>query len=179
MKHDSRLKQWIASLSKNRVVLVLLALVVFGLLWQFAHRTGSQLDGYFISRSTEGMLTGRMPNPADPTIRSVLEDKLNTDPEHKLMVIKHIPTIKKGAQMPHPFVGDCMNCHLFEGGAQAGSQYKTPAGALLEEMSRVHKMGPPLRANSQRPHPPAGRCIKCHDIVVRVPVERMGAGFVM
>ncbi|MBF0281865.1 MAG: magnetochrome domain-containing protein [Zetaproteobacteria bacterium] len=172
-------QQWRVRIRQKPVILVFVAVVFVGLFWEVIHQHASSLDDYFISRPTEGILTGRMPNPADPTVKGVIQDTFIPDETHQLMVVKHIPAIRAGDQMPHPFVGNCVNCHLFEGGAKAGSQFKTPAGALLEEMSRVHKMGPPLRANSQRPHPPAGRCIKCHNIVVKVPVVEKRRGFVL
>ena len=89
------------------------------------------------------------------------------------MRITHIPRIQQGATMPHPYVGICINCHLIVGGAKAGSQDKTPVGALYEAISEnVVKLGPPIRATSKRPHPAAGRCIKCHDLMIMQPVEK-------
>ena len=80
--------------------------------------------------------------------------------------------------MPHPFVGDCQDCHLFVDGPPPGSQPKTAVGAALGELSKVKKLGPPLRPISNRPHPPAGRCIICHDIVVKVPIKKKKNGFI-
>ena len=93
------------------------------------------------------------------------------------MTIHHIPKIDRGAPTPHPFVGDCNRCHLYTGGPPAGRQPKTPVGTVLEELSKVKKLGPPLRPKSSRPHPPAGRCIKCHDIVVNIPVKKISNSY--
>jgi hypothetical protein len=42
----------------------------------------------------------------------------------------------------------------------------------MERISKVSKLGPPLRPDSHQPHPEAGRCIKCHDIVIKVPAKK-------
>jgi Magnetochrome domain len=123
-------------------------------------------------RRAEGVLLGRLPLPMEPSIVSPLERFLEPPPRYKLMTIRHIPPVKAGTGMPHPYVGDCIQCHLMVGGAAAGSQFKTPYGAVLENLSRVRKLGPPILPTTRQPHPPAGRCIKCHDIVVKVPVDK-------
>lgn len=155
----------------------LVVLLVLGLGWKtsggIAERTGATPS----VRAVEGMLLGRMPPPVEPSIADRFMDAVSPETRYHLMTIRHIPPIDKKAAMPHPFVGECRNCHLFIQGPKPGSQRKTPVGALLERLSRVHKLGPPLRPTSQVPHPPAGRCIKCHDIVVKVPVERTKDGF--
>ncbi|HIJ62810.1 MAG TPA: magnetochrome domain-containing protein [Rhodospirillaceae bacterium] len=149
--------------------IALLALIAVGLSW-------GKLDGPIpaatTARRAEGLLMGRLPLPMEPSILSPLERALEPPKRYKLMTIRHIPPITPGTGMPHPFVGDCVHCHLLTGGPPPGSQYKTPVGAVLENLSRVKKLGPPILPTSQQPHPPAGRCIKCHDIVVKVPVDR-------
>ena len=154
--------------------IALLALVGLGLYW-----TGlggglpdSPFPGATTPRRAEGLLMGRLPLPMEPSILSPLEHALEPPLRYRLMTIRHIPPIAPGGGMPHPFVGDCVNCHLMTGGPPAGSQFKTPVGAVLENLSRVRKLGPPILPTSQQPHPPAGRCIKCHDIVVKVPIDR-------
>ena len=47
-----------------------------------------------------------------------------------------------------------------------------PVGKVLEQISRLNKLGPPLLPTSEMPHPAAGRCIKCHDIVIKVPLDK-------
>ncbi|CAA7622252.1 magnetosome protein MamT [Magnetospirillum sp. UT-4] len=129
-------------------------------------------DGVTSPRRAAGILTGRLPLPMEPSLLSPLERFLAPAPGYKLMTIRHIPPVAQGGGMPHPFVGDCVQCHLIVGGAPPGSQFKTPYGAVLESLSRVRKLGPPILPTSRQPHPPAGRCIKCHDIVVKVPNDR-------
>ncbi|MBF0470163.1 MAG: hypothetical protein HQL48_02190 [Gammaproteobacteria bacterium] len=117
-------------------------------------------------------LLGRLPKPTEPELTQSLQELITPEQEYQEMVIAHIPEITLGTTMPHPFVGPCINCHLIKEGAKAGSQYKTPYGAALEQFSKyVFKPGPNITPTSERPHPPAGRCIKCHDLVVLVPVE--------
>lgn len=123
-------------------------------------------------RRAEGLFLGRLPLPAEPSLVSPIEKALAPPPAYKVMTIRHIPPVAPGSGMPHPFVGDCVHCHLMVGGAPAGSQYKTPVGAMLENLSRVRKLGPPILPTSRQPHPPAGRCIKCHDILVKVPLDK-------
>ena len=150
----------------------LVALIGLGLVWD---KFSGQSDGFgavTTVRRAEGLMFGRLPMPMEPTLLSPLERLLKPPPKYQLMTIRHIPPVAPGTGMPHPYVGDCRNCHLLVGGAPAGSQFKTPVGAALERLSRVRKLGPPILPTSQQPHPPAGRCIKCHDIVVKVPVDR-------
>lgn len=152
-------------------ILSLLVVIGLGLLWDGAGGAMGTLSGVSSVRRAEGLLLGRLPLPTEPSIFAPI-DKLLAPPErYRLMTIRHIPPVTAGGGMPHPYVGDCRNCHLLVGGPPAGSQFKTPVGAIMENLSRVRKLGPPILPTSRQPHPPAGRCIKCHDIVVKVPVE--------
>jgi len=146
----------------------LLAAIVGGLIWD---GIPDKVGGISSIRRVTGLVMGRLPLPTDPSILSPLDRLLKPPVRYKLVSIQHIPSIKPGTGMPHPFVGDCKHCHLFVGGPPPGSQFKTPVGAILENLSRVRKVGPPILPVSRMPHPPAGRCIKCHDIVVKVPIE--------
>ncbi len=124
-------------------------------------------------RAATNGLMGRLPKPTEPSLFDPTIDLINPQTEYRPMRIIHIPRIKPGATMPHPYVGVCINCHLIIGGAKAGSQGKTPIGALYEAFSKnVVKLGPPIKATSERPHPAAGRCIKCHDLIVMQPLEK-------
>ncbi len=125
------------------------------------------------TRAANNGLMGRLPKPTEPSLFDPLFDLVNPQTDYRTMRITHIPRIKLGDKMPHPYVGVCINCHLIIGGAAEGSQGKTPVGALYEAISKnVVKLGPPIKATSQRPHPAAGRCIKCHDLVVLQPMEK-------
>ncbi len=124
-------------------------------------------------RELKGLFSGRLPKPAEPDFFQPLHDLVSPKPDFQLKRIRHIPTIRYDQVMPHPYVGVCKYCHLFEGGAPAGSLPKTPVGALLEKASKnVNKLGPDLLPTSKRPHPAAGRCVKCHDFYIKVPLEQ-------
>jgi hypothetical protein len=129
-------------------------------------------------RVVDGDYLGTLPRPVSSSLFDPLINLFSTQPDYKLMAIKSIPPIVAGGGMPHPYVGSCTNCHLLVGGPGPGSQYKTPVGAMLEQLSRLHKLGPPIWPNAEIPHPPAGRCIKCHDIVVKVPIEPTHSHFI-
>lgn len=152
--------------------IALLALIGLGLYLSAGDSLPSGIGAATSPRRAEGLLMGRLPLPMEPSILSPLERALAPPPRYRLMTIRHIPPIAPGSGMPHPYVGDCIHCHLLADGPPAGSQFKTPVGAVLESLSRVRKLGPPILPTSRQPHPPAGRCIKCHDIVVKVPIER-------
>ncbi len=125
------------------------------------------------ARALHSQFFGRLPKPTEPGLVESVTDTLRGEVNYVPMRVQHIPNIRLGQPMPHPYVGACINCHLMIGGAAAGSQFKTPYGAVLEKLSEnVVKLGPPIKPTSHRPHPPAGRCIKCHDIVVQVPVRK-------
>ncbi len=128
-------------------------------------------------RVVDGDYLGSLPRPVDPSLFDPISNFFRAKPDYKLMAIKAIPPIVMGGGMPHPYVGPCTNCHLYVGGPGPGSQFKTPVGAMLEQLSRLHKLGPPIWPNAEMPHPPAGRCIKCHDIVVKIPIDPSPSGF--
>ncbi|MEO5374208.1 MAG: magnetochrome domain-containing protein [Alphaproteobacteria bacterium] len=161
-----------ARLGRGRgIASVILVIIGAGVLWETYGNTYFGLAPHFSARVAEGQFVGRLGGPTEPSLFGSLAELVAPKPRFKLMTIRHIPRIKKGVPMPHPFVGACLNCHLYFGGPGPGTQFKTPVGAVLEELSKVKKLGPPLLPTSQIPHPPAGRCIKCHDIVVKVPVD--------
>ncbi len=152
---------------------VLLVLVLAGLVWETTD--GESLSRLFV-REVEGFYLGRMPAPAETGIVGSLNQTIAPSKRYRLMAIKHIPRIRPDEPMPHPYVGTCQQCHLYHGGPGPGSQPKTPVGAVLENLSKIQKLGPPLVPNTEMPHPSAGRCIKCHDIVVKVPRSNTGGG---
>ncbi|MBF0179726.1 MAG: magnetochrome domain-containing protein [Magnetococcales bacterium] len=116
-----------------------------------------------------GEVFGAMPKPTQPSLREpLLELVAPAAPGLQRMLIKRIPSIDPGARMPHPSWGPCTNCHLIRGGLPPGSQPATPVAKVWEQISVYYKVGPPILPNSPRPHPPSGRCIKCHDILVYV-----------
>lgn len=158
-------------------IAVLVMLLVLGLAWKTFGVKAEIMGSIFSARAVDAILLGRLPPPVEPSIADPILDAMAPKKRYRLMTIRRIPTIERKAPMSHPYVGECRNCHLFIRGPKPGSQPKTPVGALLERLSQVHKLGPPLRPTSQLPHPPAGRCIKCHDIVVKVPVDKKKGGF--
>lgn len=168
------LQNFLRNLTASPAVVVLIVLIVAGLAWKTYG--GTARDPALSGRIAVGMFQGRMPGPAEQSLTESVRDTINPRPQYRLMTIRHIPRIAPGEPMPHPFVGECTNCHLVEGGAPAHSQPITPVGEMLERVSQVKKVGPPILPTSERPHPPAGRCIKCHDIVVHVPVEKKPDG---
>ena len=145
---------------------VLLVLILAGLAWETTD--GKSLSRLFV-RTVEGFSLGRVPTPAGTGITGLVKQTIAPSKRYRLMVIKHIPRIRRGEPMPHPDVGACRQCHLYRGGPGPGSQPKSPVGAVLENLSKIQYLGPPLVPYSELPHPPAGRCIKCHDIVVKAP----------
>ncbi|MBF0219215.1 MAG: hypothetical protein HQL49_06775 [Gammaproteobacteria bacterium] len=152
-----------------RRLLVLLIIVAGVMAYTFWSHVAHEAPDHVLHNA----LLGRLPKPTEPPLFAPLQELLQSEPTFTYMTVTHIPEITMGARMPHPFVGACINCHLIKDGAAAGSQFKTPYGAALEQFSKyVFKPGPNITPQSERPHPPAGRCIKCHDLVVKVPVER-------
>ncbi len=150
-----------------------------GSIWALILIIGSGVYLLFGDTDTEahmheikGVFTGRLPKPSEPDFFQPLHDLAAPKPNYQLKRISHIPMISYDQTMPHPYVGVCKYCHLFKGGAPAGSLPKTPIGAMLEEFSKdINKLGPDLLPTSQRPHPAAGRCVKCHDFYVKVPLD--------
>ncbi len=160
-------------LSAVATVVLLLLVLGAGLLWETTGGKNGLVLKWISGRDAEGTYLGQYPVPVEPSLIDPLVKLLQPSPAYKLMAIRHIPAIKRNASMPHPFVGNCIQCHLILGGAPAGSQPKTPLGAVLEKIAiSIGKVGPPLLPTSKRPHPAAGRCIKCHDIVVKVPIKK-------
>ena len=157
--------------------LAIVILLLFGLTWETTSKNWSQFSQALTDNDVRGIFLGRLPAPVEPSITNTVITALARQEKYRLMTIRHIPRIRAGEKMLHPYVGDCRHCHLYQGGPGPGSQQKTPVGALLEKLSQVHKLGPPLQPTSEQPHPQAGRCIKCHDIVVKVPVEKSKNGF--
>ncbi|QEP43986.1 hypothetical protein D5085_13170 [Ectothiorhodospiraceae bacterium BW-2] len=148
------------------MVLVLLLIVGFVAFWQMVLTEQPE-------RALHTIFMGRLPKPTEPGLIEGAGDLVMPQDQFQPMTITHIPNITMQERLPHPYVGPCINCHLITGGAEPGSQFKTPYGAVMESLSKnLMKMGPPIKPVSKRPHPPAGRCIKCHDIVVMVPVKK-------
>ncbi|MBF0158084.1 MAG: magnetochrome domain-containing protein [Magnetococcales bacterium] len=127
----------------------------------------SRWNGDHLTRQTYGEVFGSMPKPTQPQLVEPLVEMVSP-PRLQKMLVKRIPTIDPGASKPHPNWGPCTNCHLIRGGAPPGSQPATPVAKVWEQVSAYHKVGPPILPNSSRPHPPSGRCIKCHDVLVYV-----------
>ncbi len=165
----------------GRAVMPLMALGVVmaaGLFFVTFGRAVMDVNAEVPVRVVDGDYLGTLPRPISPTLLDPLTNLFRQQQDFKLMAIRRIPPIVAGTGMPHPYVGACTNCHLYVGGPGPGSQFKTPVGAMLEQLSRLHKLGPPIWPNAEIPHPPAGRCIKCHDIVVKVPIQRTQGGFI-
>jgi len=150
----------------STIVIIMVLFIGMGMFWKTMINTPT-------TTILNNAYMGRLAKPAEPTLIEPLQQLIEPRQEFQSMVITHIPQIELSQPMPHPFVGACINCHLIKDGADAGSQDKTIVGALLEKVSaNVVKLGPTITPHSERPHPAAGRCIKCHDIVVRVPIEK-------
>ncbi|MBF0460331.1 MAG: magnetochrome domain-containing protein [Magnetococcales bacterium] len=123
-----------------------------------------------VTRRLQGEIFGAMPKPTQPALTDPVKEVLQPQQKTRRVVVRRIPQIKPGQKMPHHYWGPCLKCHLFEGGPPPGSQPITPVGKVWEKVSSITKVGPPILPNSRIPHPPSGRCIKCHDIVIQVPV---------
>ncbi len=151
-------------------VIAVIALLA-GLLWSDGFRAGfNKIVTFNATRQVEGQIFGLMPDPLQPDLLEPALEPITPPKNTKKVVIKRIPRIDKDMNMVHPYWGECDRCHLLTGGPPAGSQWITPFGKALEKVSTIKKVGPPVLPNSTRPHPAAGRCIKCHDIVIDVPV---------
>lgn len=164
--------------TKIMLGLAMATAVTAGLFFLTFGRAVVDVNSEVAVRVVDGDYLGTLPRPIGPSLLDPLANLFRSQPDYKLMAIRRIPPIVAGGGMPHPYVGPCTNCHLYVGGPGPGSQFKTPVGAMLEQLSRLHKLGPPIWPNAEIPHPPAGRCIKCHDIVVKVPIERTQGGFI-
>lgn len=153
-------------------------LLLLGLIWETLADGKMRTPTREFVRTVAGVFYGKHAAPAEPGIIDTTSNTLFPEKRFRLMTIKHVPRINAGDGMPHPFVGPCQQCHLYRGGPGPGSQFKTPVGAALETISSIKKLGPPLHPDSHMPHPSAGRCIKCHDIIVKVPMKRKKDGLI-
>ncbi|MBF0585015.1 MAG: magnetochrome domain-containing protein [Magnetococcales bacterium] len=124
-----------------------------------------------VTRRLQGEVFGAMPKPTQPQMSDTVRGVLQPQTKMRRVVVRRIPQIKPGQRMPHSYWGPCLKCHLFVGGPPPGSQPITPVGKVWEKVSSFTKVGPPILPNSRIPHPPSGRCIKCHDIVIQVPIN--------
>ncbi|MBF0435660.1 MAG: magnetochrome domain-containing protein [Magnetococcales bacterium] len=155
--------------------MVVLLLIVAA--WVGKERFGSGIHGFIrdwmstdkASRQLKGEVFGSMPAPTEPPMNKPVLDIVAPKNTRKI-VVKMIPQIKRTARIPHSYWGPCTKCHLIIGGAPPGSQPITPVGKAWEKASTFKKVGPPILPDSTRHHPPSGRCIKCHDIVVEIPI---------
>ncbi|MBF0144358.1 MAG: magnetochrome domain-containing protein [Magnetococcales bacterium] len=128
----------------------------------------STMRGLEPSRQVRGEVFGAMPRPTQPQLPGPVLEMVTPPSRLTQVLVKRIPSIDPGARMPHPSWGPCTNCHLIRGGLPPGSQPATPVAKVWEQVSAYYKVGPPILPNSARPHPPSGRCIKCHDVLVSV-----------
>jgi hypothetical protein len=154
----------------------LVVLLVLGAGLVGKERFGNVLDKWFdggkVSRRLQGQLFGSMPSPTLPTIEKPITTIIKKPQKTRKMVVRRIPRLIPGQKMPHPYWGPCIKCHLIKGGAPAGSQSITPVGKAWEKASSaIMKVGPPILPDTTMNHPAAGRCIKCHDIIVMVPIQ--------
>ncbi|MEO5377223.1 MAG: magnetochrome domain-containing protein [Magnetococcus sp. DMHC-6] len=148
-------------------------LVIIGAGMIGKERFGEWLDNWQeskISRQLQGEIFGSMPSPTQPSLKDPVQQMVAPKLTRKI-VVRRIPTLPKGAKLGHSYWGPCTKCHLIEGGAPPGSQPITPVGKVWEKASTIHKVGPPILPDSTRHHPPSGRCIKCHDIVLEIPID--------
>lgn len=154
---------------------MVLLLVVSGLVAR--ERFGGMMGNFFqdmmrtekASRQLKGEVFGSMPAPTEPSMDRPVRDIVAPKKTRKI-VVKMLPQIKRSARVPHSYWGPCTKCHLIIGGPPPGSQPITPVGKAWEKASTIKKVGPPILPDSTRHHPPSGRCIKCHDIVVEIPI---------
>ncbi|MBF0239916.1 MAG: hypothetical protein HQM12_19625 [SAR324 cluster bacterium] len=137
------------------LILVLIALVISG-------GTGVILRHELTHREA-GLIFGHFPKPTEPRLmQPIVNRALGTEP--KKVLIRRIPKISSNMRMPHAYWGECSKCHLYSD--KTVNYSATPVGKLLGEVSSIKKVGPRIRPDSFMPHPAAGRCIMCHDIVI-------------
>ncbi|MEO5368159.1 MAG: magnetochrome domain-containing protein [Magnetococcus sp. WYHC-3] len=123
-----------------------------------------------VPRDVQGEIFGAMPAPTAPSLQDEVVQALQPQAKQPVrMVVRRLPVIDLSTKLPHPYWGTCRTCHLVRGGAPAGTQPITPFGKVAEKISTIYKVGPPIFPDSTRHHPEAGRCIKCHDLVVVIP----------
>ncbi|MBF0283517.1 MAG: magnetochrome domain-containing protein [Magnetococcales bacterium] len=159
--------------------ILLLAFIAVGLVWgdrlekllpDFPEWWTTLGNGKKTTPQLMGEVFGSMPKPTQPAMTESVIEAIKPSGMQKV-VVKRIPTIEPGSPRPHDYWGECNKCHLFRGGPPPGSQPITPVGKMWEKTSAsITKVGPYITPDSPRPHPPAGRCIKCHDIVIEKPV---------
>ncbi|MBF0444818.1 MAG: magnetochrome domain-containing protein [Magnetococcales bacterium] len=172
MKNKNRLRIKKKKFSAFGGALVVLVVLVAGLVGKerFGNLLNKWTDASKVSRQIQGEIFGSMPSPTQPSMNEPIQ-KIVTQEKTRKMVVKRIPRLTPGKKMPHTYWGPCIKCHLIKGGAPAGSQPITPVGKAWEKASSsIMKVGPPILPDTTRNHPPAGRCIKCHDIVVKIPI---------
>ncbi|MBF0154467.1 MAG: magnetochrome domain-containing protein [Magnetococcales bacterium] len=154
---------------------MLMVLVILGagaLLYEKYKGTLAEWTQTRLPRFIRGEIFGSMPTPTEPTMPDVVIDTMQVQPARSVkMVVRRLPIIAHNAKIPHTYWGPCTRCHLIRGGDPPGSQPITPVGKVLERVSSIYKIGPPILPDSTRHHPAAGRCIKCHDIVVQMPAR--------
>ncbi|MBF0610902.1 MAG: magnetochrome domain-containing protein [Magnetococcales bacterium] len=158
--------------------LLLVGVIAVGLIGQERlSETGTKMSAWWNGFGTMdrpdpqllGEIFGSMPKPTQPALSDPIIQSLTPQTTRKV-VVKRIPTIDPGSRLAHTYWGECTRCHLLRGGPPPGSQPITPVGKFWEKASTIKKVGPPILPDSNRPHPPSGRCIKCHDIVIEVPI---------
>ena len=146
--------------NKNRFYRLIFTFVVVGFMFYLG--TGLMIENEATTK-VRGMIMGRYAKPTEPQqLEPVLE--FFSKEKKKKVVILRIPKIREGMRMPHPYWGSCDKCHLFEDRIFSASI--TPYGKIMQKISTIKKVGPAILPDSYRPHPGAGRCIKCHDIVI-------------
>ncbi len=148
---DAMDRKHLRQVGRVAMVLAVVGLIAWELWWEKVDVNPT--------RQIQGEVLGTMPKPTQPMLSEPLVDMVNPIPLQKTL-IRRIPTIQPDAKMPHPFWGPCTKCHLIQGGAPQGSQPATPVAKILERVSNIYKIGPPILPNSIRPHPGSGRCIK-------------------
>ncbi|MEG3640751.1 magnetosome protein MamT [Magnetococcus sp. PR-3] len=152
------------------MIVLLVVMVGAWLLYDKNKDTLENWSNTRVPRYLQGEIFGSYPMPTQPTIQEEVVQKVQRKKKQPAkMVVKMLPVIAKNAKLPHTYWGLCTKCHLIKGGAPPGSQPITPVGKVLEKASMITKVGPPIYPDSTRHHPAAGRCIKCHDIVVKLP----------
>ncbi len=159
--------------------IIILAVIAMGLMGYERFKELKTIDPVKkVTRQFKAELFGFLPSPTQPELSEPVKKaiipkiipKAKQAPKMRKIVVKRIPTLRPGMKMPHKYWGPCNKCHLRQGGPPPGSQPITPVGKMWEKASTIKKVGPPILPDSTRHHPPAGRCIKCHDIVIQMAI---------
>ncbi|MBF0195764.1 MAG: magnetochrome domain-containing protein [Magnetococcales bacterium] len=170
MNNRQRLKKKKFSVFGGAMVVILVLLAGLVGRERFGNLLSNWMDVDKVSRRVQGQVFGSMPSPTTPTLKDPIV-KIIAPKKTRKVVVKRIPRLVPGTKMPHAYWGPCTKCHLIRGGAPAGSQPITPVGKAWERASaNIMKVGPPILPDTTMNHPPSGRCIKCHDIVIEVPI---------